>query len=127
MSARKGRREEFPPILGTQPTPAGLDLAHVKGQEAAKRALEVAAAGEHSILLVGPRSAGKTMLARCLPGLLPAPTEDEAEAIGEVYRKAGLEPPEGRPFRAPHFLLAAVGKRGILAVKKRVVVGRGVG
>jgi magnesium chelatase family protein len=43
------------------------------------------------------------MLARCLPGLLPAPTEGEAEAIAEVYRKAGLEPPAGRPFRAPHF------------------------
>jgi magnesium chelatase family protein len=103
MSARKGRREEFPPILGTQPTPAGLDLAHVKGQEGAKRALEVAAAGDHSILLVGPRSAGKTMLARCLPGLLPPPTEEEVEAIAAVYRKAGLEPPAGRPFRAPHF------------------------
>jgi magnesium chelatase family protein len=63
----------------------------------------VAAAGDHSILLVGPRSAGKTMLARCLPGLLPPPTEDEAEAIAEVYRKAGLEPPPGRPFRVPHF------------------------
>jgi magnesium chelatase family protein len=103
MTGRRRRREEFPPILGTQATPAGLDLAHVKGQEAAKRALEVAAAGNHSILLVGPRSAGKTMLARCLPGLLPPPTEDEAAATAGVYQRANLDPPDGRPFRVPHF------------------------
>jgi magnesium chelatase family protein len=114
MSARKGRREEFPPILDQEPTPDGLDLAHVKGQEAAKRALEVAAAGDHSILLVGPRSAGKTMMARCLPGLLPPPTEDAAEVIAEVYQSADLDPPEGRPFRVPHF-----------SIRPATLVGRG--
>ena len=79
------------------------DLADVKGQEAAKRALEVAAAGEHSILLVGPRSSGKSMLGRCIPSILPPPTRVEAEEIAEVYRRAKLDPPAGRPFRAPHF------------------------
>lgn len=79
------------------------DLADVKGQEAAKRALEVAAAGDHSILLVGPRASGKSMLARCLPGILPPPTREEAEEIAEVYRRAKLTPPAGRPCRAPHF------------------------
>jgi magnesium chelatase family protein len=113
MSARKGRREEFPPILDTEPTPDGLDLLHVKGQEGTKRALEVAAAGDHSILLVGPRSAGKTMLARCLPGMLPPPTEDEAERIADVYRRADLDPPEGRPFRVPH-----------LSIRPATLVGR---
>jgi magnesium chelatase family protein len=114
MSARRRRREEFPPILDTRPKPDTLDLIHVKGQEAAKRALEVAAAGGHSILLVGPRSAGKTMLARCLPGLLPPSTEDEAAAIAEEYRRAKLDPPEGRPLRVPHF-----------SVRPTALVGRG--
>jgi magnesium chelatase family protein len=57
-----------------------IDLAQVRGQEAAKRALEVAAAGGHPIALVGPGGAGKSMLARCLPGLLPAPTEERVRA-----------------------------------------------
>ena len=91
-----------------------FDLANVRAQEAAKRALEVAAAGGHSILLIGPRSSGKTMLARCLPGILPPPTPEERDAIAETYRRAKLEPPTGRPFRAPHFStrpLALVGRR----------------
>jgi magnesium chelatase family protein len=98
--------------------PAGTlhpcDLANVRAQEAAKRALEVAAAGGHSILLMGPRSSGKTLLARCLPGILPPPSEEEAEAIADTYHRAKLEPPTGRPFRAPHFStrpLALVGRR----------------
>ena len=90
------------------------DLADVKGQEAAKRALEVAAAGEHSILLVGPRSSGKSMLARCLPGILPPPSKEEPEEIAEVYHRAKLDPPAGRPFRAPHF-----------STRPTVLVGRG--
>ena len=72
-----------------------FDLANVRAQEAAKRALEVAAAGGHSILLIGPRSSGKTMLARCLPGILPQPSAEERDAIAETYRRAKLEPPTG--------------------------------
>ena len=79
------------------------DLAEVKGQEAAKRALEIAAAGNHPILLMGSMGSGKTLLVRCLPSLLPPPTEDEAAAIAEIYRRAKLDPPVRRPFRAPHF------------------------
>jgi magnesium chelatase family protein len=90
-----------------------FDLANVRAQEAAKRALEVAAASGHSILLMGPRSSGKTLLARCLPGILPPPSEEEVQAIAETYRRAKLESPTGRPFRAPHFStrpLALVGR-----------------
>ncbi|HSL84515.1 MAG TPA: ATP-binding protein [Thermoanaerobaculia bacterium] len=90
------------------------DLAEVKGQEAAKRALEIAAAGGHPVLLVGSKGSGKTMIARCLPSLLPGPTEDEAAAIAEIYRRAKLDPPQGRPFRALHFStrpLELVGRR----------------
>ena len=82
-------------------TEALPDLAHVKGQEALKRALEVSAAGGHPILLTGPAGAGKTFLARCLPGILPPLTEAEAAEIAECYRRARLDPPLGRPFRAP--------------------------
>ena len=85
------------------PASEAPDLLQVKGQEASKRALEVAVAGDHSILVVGPRASGKSMLGRCIPSILPPPTRDEAEEIAEVYRKAKLDPPEGRPFRAPHF------------------------
>lgn len=82
------------------------DLAEVRGQEAAKRALEVAAAGRHSLLLVGPAGTGKTLLARCLPGLLPPLGADEAEAVGEAYRGAELKPPPARPVRTPGAELA---------------------
>ena len=67
------------------------------------RALEIAAAGAHPILLAGPQSSGKTMLARCLPAILPPPSEEERAEIADVYRRAGLEPPAGAPVRAPHF------------------------
>ena len=90
---------------GGVPEPAGAearpDLAQVKGQEAPKRALEVAVAGSHPILLTGPAGAGKSLLARCLPGLLPPLTEAEAAEIAERYRRVGLDPPSGRPYRAP--------------------------
>ena len=95
-------------------TAPALDLAHVRGQEGAKRALEIAAAGGHPILLIGPRCSGKTMLARCLPGILPSPSAEERAEITEVYRRAKLEPPAGAPVRAPHFStrpLALAGRR----------------
>ena len=86
--------------------PRGPDLAQVKGQEVARRALEIAAAGGHNLLMVGPPGAGKSLLASCLPGILPELTPAEALEVSMVASVAGtLE--EGRisrvrPFRAPH-------------------------
>jgi magnesium chelatase family protein len=89
------------------------DLSDVRGQESAKRALEIAAAGAHDLLLVGPPGAGKTMLARRLPGILPPPTREEALEIATIASAAGLSAlrPGGvvsRPFRAPHHTASAV-------------------
>ena len=86
--------------------PAGSDLKQVKGQETAKRALEIAAAGGHNLLMIGPPGAGKSLLASCLPGILPPLSPPEALEVSMVQSVAGtLE--EGRisrtrPFRAPH-------------------------
>lgn len=85
----------------------GVDLADVRGQPQAKRALEIAAAGGHNLLLVGPPGSGKTMLAQRLPTLLPSMSFEEALAATKVYSVMGLIPPgEGllvqRPFRSPH-------------------------
>lgn len=85
------------------------DLADVRGQALGKRALEIAAAGRHNLLFVGPPGAGKTMLARRLVGLLPAPTHDEAIAIASIASLAGVRAEFGeRPFRAPHHTASAV-------------------
>ncbi len=99
-------------LPGPPPRPLGdatrepLDLCDVRGQQAAKRALEVAAAGGHNLLMIGPPGAGKTMLARRLPGLLPPPDPDEALDIATIASAAGLHVTLAghgeRPFRAPH-------------------------
>ena len=95
------------PSAGEADAPVrGPDLAQVKGQEVAKRALEIAAAGGHNLLMIGPPGAGKSLMASCLPGVLPDLTPAEALEVSMVASVAGtLE--EGRisrarPFRAPH-------------------------
>ncbi len=87
------------------------DLADVRGQLLARRALEIASAGAHNLLLVGPPGAGKTMMARRLPGILPPLTFDEAMEVTAVHSVAGLLPPGSglvgsRPFRAPHHTIS---------------------
>lgn len=88
------------------PRKRGPDLAQVKGQEVAKRALEIAAAGGHNLLMVGPPGAGKSLMAACLPGILPELTPAEALEVSMVASVAGaLEDgriSRERPFRAPH-------------------------
>jgi magnesium chelatase family protein len=93
----------------------GLDLADVRGQHDAKRGLAIAAAGGHNLLMVGPPGAGKTMLARRLPGILPAPSFDEALEITQVHSAAGLgngSLARRRPFRAPHHTISPQGLVG---------------
>jgi magnesium chelatase family protein len=97
------------------PRPPGPDLSDVRGQADARRALEIAAAGGHSLLLVGPPGAGKTMLARRLPGILPEPGFDEAMEITRIRSVAGLGDGSlalDRPFRAPHHTISASGLVG---------------
>jgi len=94
------------------PEAAGADLRDVRGQAAAKRALEVAAAGGHSLLMVGPPGSGKSMLAQRLPGLLPPMADDEALASAALQGLApgGFDPQRWRqrPVRAPHHSASAV-------------------
>jgi len=89
-----------------------MDLSLVKGQQGARRALEIAAAGGHNLLLIGTPGSGKTMLARCLPGILPRMTFEEACESTRIHSAAGLlKPGQGlltqRPFRAPHHAVSA--------------------
>lgn len=101
-----------PPIGPVHRCEEHADLAEIRGQEGARRAVEIAAAGAHHLLLIGSPGAGKTMLARALPSVLPPPTADEALEIATIATAGGLQPPDSltnaqRPFRAPHHTASA--------------------
>lgn len=115
----RGRRERLAPWPEPAPRPPQdvADLSEVKGQATARRALEVAAAGAHNVLLIGPPGSGKTLLARRLPSILPPMTRDEALEVTRIFSAAGLlAPGEGlvaaRPFRAPHHSVSPAGLVG---------------
>ena len=100
-----------------------LDFADVKGQENVKRAFEIAAAGGHNILIVGPPGAGKSMLAKRLPGILPDMSREEIIEATEIWSVAGLTSDEhpivaARPFRSPHHTVSAAGLAGGGAVPR---------
>ncbi len=99
------------------PPPYATDFAEVKGQEHVKRALEVAAAGGHNVLMSGPPGAGKTLLARSMPSIMPEMSIDEALEVTKIYSIVGLLPPDTplirhRPFRAPHHTISHAGLVG---------------
>ena len=94
-----------------------FDMADIQGQEQVKRALEIAAAGSHNLFMKGVPGAGKTMLARTLPSILPKLTEEEALEVTKIYSVTGNLPPgesviKYRPFRAPHHTTSAIGLIG---------------
>jgi magnesium chelatase family protein len=101
----------------TPPPSSAVDLAYIKGQEHVKRTLEVAAAGGHNVIMMGPPGSGKTMLARALPSILPPLTIEEALEVTKIYSVSGLLPSNTpllreRPFRSPHYTISNAGLVG---------------
>ena len=95
----------------------GVDLADVKGQAAAKRAIEIAVAGGHNVMMIGPPGAGKSMLAKCVPTIMPDMTFDEALEVTKIHSVAGLiDQTQGivinRPFRSPHHTATKIALAG---------------
>ena len=113
----EGELKAEPPSVPTPPEGPMLDFKDVLGQEHAKRALEIAAAGGHNILMIGPPGSGKSMLSKRLPSILPNMTWGEALEVTQIYSVLGMLTPEHplvvrRPFRSPHHTISNAGLVG---------------